>query len=140
MTQATEIVDAMLSKLRGLAQFAADDQVCDADPQIDEYTVLPIAHLREIKETNIERRGSGWKRSRAMQLDLYQPADAGRAGRDAMLDAVLGMITPIGTGIPFPGTKLLKLTIGDITLEPEEISASVLLTQIPITIEYIASN
>lgn len=140
MTQATEIVNAMLAKLRGVAAFETPEQVCDADPQLDEYTILPIAHLREIRESNIERRGGGWKRSRVLQLDLYQPAEDGRAGRDALLDAVLEQVSPIGTGIPFPGTKLIKLTIGDITLEPEEIAASVLLTQIPITIEYIASN
>lgn len=140
MTNATQIVDAILDKLRALDQFGSDEQVCDADPQLDEYSALPIAHLREIRETSLERRGRSWKRRRILQLDLYQKDSDGRAGRDVLLEAVLNAVVPASSGIPYPGTHLINLTIGDIALEPEEIAASLLLTQIPITIEYLASN
>ena len=136
MTAVTVIVDALLTKLRLISEFSKPDCVCDGIPQIDEYTPLPVCHLRELKERGIERRGTGWKRTRALQLDLYQNISDGRAARDALLDSVLNTLVPLTFGVPLEGTSLLKLSVGEITLEPEEIQSELYLTSIPITIEY----
>jgi hypothetical protein len=136
MTAVTVIVDALLAKLRLISEFSNPGSVCDDIPQIDEYTPLPVCHLRELKETAIERRGTGWKRLRSLQLDLYQEKTGGRSARDALLDAVLIELVPLGFGVPLEGKSLLKLSIGTIALEPEEIQSELYLTSIPITIEY----
>lgn len=136
MTAVTLIVDALLTKLRSISEFSHPGSVCDDIPQIDEYTPLPVCHLRELKETGIERRGAGWKRARSLQLDLYQEQSGGRSARDALLDSVLSALVPLGFGVPLEGTSLLKLSIGSITLEPEELQSELYLTSIPITIEY----
>lgn len=136
MTTVTVIVDALLAKLRLIPEFSKPDCVCDGIPQIDEYTPLPVCHLRELKERGIERRGAGWKRSRVLQLDLYQGVSGGRSARDALLDSVLNALAPLSFGVPMDGTSLLKLSVGEIALEPEEIQSELYLTSIPITIEY----
>ena len=136
MTAATVIVDALLTKLRSISELSGPDCVCDGIPQIDEYTPLPVCHLRELKERNIERRGAGWKRSRSLQLDLYQNVSGGRFARDVLLDSVLNAIVPLTFGVPLEGTSMLKLSVGEVNLEPEEIQSELYLTSIPITIEY----
>jgi len=139
MTNATQIVDRLLDQLREIPEFATAEQVVDSDPQIDQHTPLPVAHLRELLESRPERRGRDWRRTRSLQLDLYQAASIGRAGRDALLDAVLAKLVPGTTGVPIPGLGLISMSVGTITLEPEEAGSDLLLTQIPISIEYTAS-
>ncbi|MBP8173773.1 MAG: hypothetical protein KAY06_07190, partial [Aeromonadaceae bacterium] len=107
--------------------------------QIDQYTPLPLAHFRELSEGKPERRGREWKRTRNIQVDLYQPASAGRAGRDQLLSEVLAALVPSTAGVPLVGTSLISISVGNIILEPEEIGSDTLLTSILFTLTYTAS-
>ena len=139
MTEATLICDALLAKLAEIDTLAGEGQICDSDPQIDQYTPLPLAHFRELSEGKPERRGREWKRTRNIQVDLYQPASAGRAGRDLLLSQVLAVLVPSTAGIPLPGTSLLTIAVGNINLEPDEIGSDTLLTSIQFSLTYTAS-
>ncbi|MGL6392544.1 hypothetical protein ACSZMV_00310 [Aeromonas veronii] len=57
MKEATVIIDALLDKLRSMPALALEGQVCDSDPQIDQYTPLPLAHLREQSELALSDEG-----------------------------------------------------------------------------------
>ncbi|MFM5537002.1 hypothetical protein ACET8U_06830 [Aeromonas veronii] len=139
MTEATLICDALLAKLAEIDTLAGEGQICDSDPQIDQYTPLPLAHFRELSEGKPERRGREWKRTRNIQVDLYQPASVGRAGRDLLLSQVLAVLVPSTAGIPLPGTSLLTIAVGNINLEPDEIGSDTLLTSIQFSLTYTAS-
>lgn len=139
MTEATVIIDQLLAKLGAVSSLAGDGQVCDSDPQIDQYTPLPLAHFRELSEGKPERRGREWKRTRNIQVDLYQPASAGRAGRDQLLSEVLAELVPSTAGVPLVGTSLISISVGNIILEPEEIGSDTLLTSLQLTLTYTAS-
>ncbi|WP_429010162.1 hypothetical protein [Aeromonas allosaccharophila] len=139
MTEATVIIDQLLAKLGAVSSLAGDGQVCDSDPQIDQYTQLPLAHFRELSEGKPERRGREWKRTRNIQVDLYQPVNAGRAGRDQLLSEVLAALVPSTAGVPLVGTSLISISVGNIILEPEEIGSDTLLTSILFTLTYTAS-
>lgn len=136
MKEATLIINALLQLIRGMEIIQSTDQVVDSDPQIDEYTPFPVIHLREINETAPTRRGIDYKRSRNLQIDIYQNHTAARSDRDELLDSVLKVIFHKPTGIKLEGTTLLNLTVGTIVLEPDEHAVAALLTQIPLTIEY----
>lgn len=139
MTEATVIIDALLAKLRSVPSLSPEDRVCDSDPQIDQHTPLPLAHFRELTEGKPERRGREWKRTRNIQVDLYQSVSAGRAGRDQLLSEVLAALVPSTAGIPLPGTTLLAISVGTINLEPEQIGSDTLLTSIQFSLTYTAS-
>jgi hypothetical protein len=139
MKEATIICDALLEKLASVTSLSGEEQICDSDPQIDQHTPLPLAHFRELNEGKPERRGREWKRTRNIQVDLYQPASAGRAGRDQLLSEVLAALVPSTAGIPLPGTSLLTIAVGNINLEPEEVGSDTLLTSIQFSLTYTAS-
>ena len=139
MKEATIICDALLEKLASVTSLSGEEQICDSDPQIDQHTPLPLAHFRELSEGKLERRGREWKRTRNIQVDLYQPASAGRAGRDQLLSEVLAALVPSTAGIPLPGTSLLTIAVGNINLEPEEVGSDTLLTSIQFSLTYTAS-
>ncbi len=139
MKEATIICDALLEKLASVTSLSGEEQICDSDPQIDQHTPLPLAHFRELSEGKPERRGREWKRTRNIQVDLYQPASAGRAGRDQLLSEVLAVLVPSTAGIPLPGTSLLTIAVGNINLEPEEVGSDTLLTSIQFSLTYTAS-
>jgi hypothetical protein len=139
MKEATIICDALLEKLASVTSLSGEEQICDSDPQIDQHTPLPLAHFRELSEGKPERRGREWKRTRIIQVDLYQPASAGRAGRDQLLSEVLAALVPSTAGIPLPGTSLLTIAVGNINLEPEEVGSDTLLTSIQFSLTYTAS-
>jgi hypothetical protein len=139
MKEATIICDALLEKLASVTSLSGDAQICDSDPQIDQHTPLPLAHFRELSEGKPERRGREWRRTRNIQVDLYQPASAGRAGRDQLLSEVLAALVPSTAGIPLPGTSLLTIAVGNINLEPEEVGSDTLLTSIQFSLTYTAS-
>lgn len=139
MKEATIICDALLEKLASVTSLSGEAQICDSDPQIDQYTQLPLAHFRELSEGKPERRGREWKRTRNIQVDLYQPTSAGRAGRDQLLSEVLAALVPSTAGIPLPGTSLLTIAVGNINLEPEEVGSDTLLTSIQFSLTYTAS-
>lgn len=139
MKEATLISDALLEKLASVTSLSGEAQICDSDPQIDQHTALPLAHFRELSEGKPERRGREWKRTRNIQVDLYQPASAGRAGRDQLLSEVLAALVPSTAGIPLPGTSLLTIAVGNINLEPEEVGSDTLLTSIQFSLTYTAS-
>lgn len=139
MKEATIICDALLEKLVSVTSLSGEEQICDSDPQIDQHTPLPLAHFRELSEGKPERRGREWKRTRNIQVDLYQPASAGRAGRDQLLSEVLAAMVPSTAGIPLPGTSLLTIAVGNINLEPEEVGSDTLLTSIQFSLTYTAS-
>ncbi|PKQ82963.1 hypothetical protein AOX56_00120 [Aeromonas sobria] len=139
MKEATIICDALLEKLASVTSLSDEEQICDSDPQIDQHTPLPLAHFRELSEGKPERRGREWKRTRNIQVDLYQPASAGRAGRDQLLSEVLAALVPSTAGIPLPGTSLLTIAVGNINLEPEEVGSDTLLTSIQFSLTYTAS-
>lgn len=63
----------LLQLIRDMAIIQTADQVVDSDPQIDEFTPFPVIHLREIDETAPTRRGIDYKRTRNLQIDIYQP-------------------------------------------------------------------
>ena len=136
MKEATLIIDSLLQLIRDMEIIKSADQVVDSDPQIDEYTLLPIIHLREINEIAPIRRGIDYKRSRNLQIDIYQPSTITRADRDELLDSVLKVIFHKPTGLKLEGTTMINLTVGTIKLEPDELSSAALLTQVPLTIEY----
>lgn len=136
MKEATLIIDSLLQLIRNMEIIQSADQVVDSDPQIDEYTQLPVIHLREIDETAPTRRGIDYKRTRNLQIDIYQPSTVTRADRNELLDSILGVIFHKPTGIKLEGTTLINLTVGTIALEPDEPTAVAVLTQIPLAIEY----
>lgn len=139
MKEATIIIDTLLAKLRSVPSLAFEGQVCDSDPQIDQYTPLPLAHLREQSELSPERRGREWKRSRMIQVDLYQKASDGRAGRDQLLSEVLAELVPSTAGTQMPGTTLLAMSVSTISLESEEVGSDTLITSIHLRLTYTAS-
>lgn len=136
MKEATLIIDSLLQLIRDMEIIQSADQVVDSDPQIDEFTPFPVIHLREIDETAPTRRGIDYKRTRNLQIDIYQPSTVTRADRNELLDSVLKVIFHKPTGLKLEGTTLIHLTVGTISLEPDEPSATALITQIPLAIEY----
>lgn len=139
MKEATVIIDKLLVLLRTVPGIEADEQVVDSDPQLDEYTPLPVIHLRELDEQPPERHGRDYKRTRRIQIDLYQQQDSTRQERDLLLEQVLKVLYPAPTGLRMEGTRLLSFTVGAIVLEPEESLFSARLTQVPITFDYLSS-
>jgi len=139
MNEATLIIDTLLQKLKDASLVDTAEQVVDDEPQLDEYKPFPVIHLRELDEQPPVRHGRDYKRTRRIQIDLYQQQDATRQARDLLLEQVLKVLYPAPTGIRMEGTRLLSFTVGAIVLEPEEILFSARLTQVPITFEYLSS-
>ncbi|MGL6392545.1 hypothetical protein ACSZMV_00315 [Aeromonas veronii] len=74
-----------------------------------------------------------------IQVDIYQKASDGRAGRDQLLSEVLAELVPSTAGTQMPGTTLLSMSVSTISLESEEVGSDTMITSIHLRLTYTAS-